>query len=164
MEDNKKREGDRDLSVLEYFKELQKEYFAAEIRSKIYSKMKDKKYFRDRVMVGKEIVIKDIAKNNHLPSIFTSKKEYYKVRNLVYGERGYPNFEYKNESFRSQFGEKDLFYYFYKGSEVRVYDEEEKEETLGIIKNVNLKAELVEVMTENNQIIVSDYSKVTRIL
>jgi len=158
------RKGDRDLSVLEFYKELQKEYFIAEIRSKIYPKLKDKKYFKERVMVGKKRVIRDIAAKNSLASIFNDSEEYDKVRKSVYNDRGLPNFRYKNEDFREQFQEKDILYYYHLKSEVRVFLEEEDKEILGKVKFVNIVAEIIEIELENEDIHVTALKNITRIL
>ncbi len=158
------KKGDRNLSVLEFFKELQREYFVAEIRSKIYPRLKDKTYFKERVMRGKKNVIEDIAKKNNLVSIFSNQEEYDKFRLEIYGERGKPKFQYKNKKIRLEFEEKDNLYYYYIKSEVRVFSKEENREDLGKIKFVNLNADLIEVELENENIIVTNLNNVTRIL
>lgn len=86
----------RNLSVAEYFVEIQKEYLIADFRRKVYYSPKDKLYY-ERVMGHKKEKIEDIAKRNHLSSIFNDQKTMDRVRNDLFNELGNPKF-YMNET------------------------------------------------------------------
>ena len=90
MEENIKKT--RNLSVAEYFDVIQREYYIAEFRRKIYYSPKDKRYY-GRVMEHKRVKIEDIAKRNHLDSIFTSESKAAQVRGALFDEFGRPRFE-----------------------------------------------------------------------
>jgi len=148
-------EKSRDLTIFEYFEQLQLEYIVAELRKKIYPSLKDKNYYR-RVMQQKEAKIQDIALRNSLPSIFSEGNGKYKREKYqeIYYERGLPNFLYRDEIMRDKFEESDINNYYYEGSEVKVFipkDKEEEEEiVIGSISSVNLDAKLVEVKFETS--------------
>ena len=73
MTDNKTRH----LSILNYFEQLQREYVVTYLRSKIYTKEENRKYYED-ILVYKKSKIIDIGKRNDLPTIFNSNIEYEK--------------------------------------------------------------------------------------
>jgi len=109
----------RDQSLLEYLDALQAEYIQAELRRKIYPKPKDKKYW-DKVLLHKEVKIRDIAGRNDLPCIFTDERVKKQYRSSIIRDTGIPNFFYKNLEDRAEFEVKDFRYYFSCGSEVKV--------------------------------------------
>ena len=82
----------RNLSVAEYFDVIQREYYIAEFRRKIYYSPKDKRYY-GRVMEHKRAKIEDIATRNHLDSIFNSKSKATEIRSKLFDEHGRPRFE-----------------------------------------------------------------------
>lgn len=81
----------KNLSVVEYYEALQREYLIAEFRSKIYISPNDKRYYR-RVMRHKREKIEDIAQRNNLDSIFTSEAKQREYRDSLF-EHGKPLFE-----------------------------------------------------------------------
>lgn len=97
----------RNLSVAEYFDVIQKEYYIAEFRKKIYYNPKDKRYY-GRVMDHKKQKIEDIASRNHLKSIFNDEEKAVAMRNSLFDELGRPKFE---------MSETDLNNYYSKGNE-----------------------------------------------
>lgn len=82
----------RNLSVAEYFAEIQREYLIAEFRKKIYYSPKDKKYYQ-RVMDYKREKIEDISKRNHLDNIFNSTEKMSEVRDELFDMLGRPRFD-----------------------------------------------------------------------
>ena len=93
----------RNLSVAEYFDVIQKEYYIAEFRKKIYYNPKDKRYY-GRVMDHKKQKIEDIASRNH----FNDEEKAVAMRNSLFDELGRPKFE---------MSETDLNNYYSKGNE-----------------------------------------------
>jgi hypothetical protein len=81
----------KNLSVVEYYNILQREYLIAEFRSKIYISPNDKRYYK-RVMQYKRNKIDDIAKRNNLDSIFTNAILNQECRDSLF-EYGKPLFE-----------------------------------------------------------------------
>ena len=82
----------RNLSVAEYYAVIQREYLIAEFRKKIYYNPKDKNYYQ-RVMKHKADKINDIAKRNHLDSIFNSVAKMEEVRSELFDVLGKPRFD-----------------------------------------------------------------------
>ena len=82
----------RNLSVAEYFLQLQKEYLLAEFRRKIYFNPKDKAYY-SRVMGYKKEKIDSIAKRNRLNSIFTDNVTLKQIQEELFTINGKPKFE-----------------------------------------------------------------------
>lgn len=109
----------RDLSILEFLKALQIEYINAELRRKIYPKVKDKSFYK-RTLERKKEKILDISNRNKLPNIFNDdqiKKDFYE---MIYIEWGIPNFLYKDELHHTEFRRWDVINYFLPESEVRI--------------------------------------------
>jgi hypothetical protein len=109
----------RDLSIFEFYEQLQLEYIVLELRKKIYPSLTDKEYYT-RVMDQKREKIIDIASKNYLPSIFTDKKIKQHKYNEVYNAFGLPNFFYKDEDHKLKYALLDKKYYYLPGSEVRI--------------------------------------------
>jgi len=109
----------RNQSLYEYLEALQLEFIQTELRRKIYSKAKDKKFW-EKVLVKKEAKIKDISSRNGLPSIFNNDAIKAQYRSKIFNETGIPNFFYKNDIDKYEFELKDFKYYFSSGSEVKV--------------------------------------------
>jgi len=152
----------RDLTIHEYWEQLQLEYIVAELRRKIYPIVKDKNYYK-RVLEQKKEKIDDISIRNHLESesIFENNEYRKEMYSRIYNEQGLPNFIYRDEKMRAQLEESDIINYYYEGSEVRVKINDKIE--IGNIENINLMAELVEVRI--NEEIQSFFMKdVVRIL
>lgn len=83
---------ERNLSTLDYYDLMQKEYIIAEIRRKIYFSPKDKKYYQ-KVLDYKKNVIEEISVRNSLNSIFNDEILMKKYRDMIYPIKGLPRFE-----------------------------------------------------------------------
>lgn len=82
----------RNLSVGEYFAQLEREYLMADFRRKIYYNPKDKAYYQ-RVMGYKKEKIQSIAKRNRLLCIFSNDSVLRKVTRELFEENGKTKFE-----------------------------------------------------------------------
>jgi hypothetical protein len=82
----------RNLSVAEYFLQLQKEYLTAEFRRKIYFNPKDKAYYQ-KVMGFKKEKIESIAKRNRLKSIFNDNVTLSEIQRELFTLDGKPKFD-----------------------------------------------------------------------
>lgn len=114
----------RNQSALEYFESIQIEYICAELRSKIYSKAKDKEYWK-KVCLGKKQKIEDFVDRNHLPSIFTDSDLNTFLNSKVYLLNRTPNFVYRDEEQKESQHHLDLIYYYSKDSDVRIHTDDE---------------------------------------
>ena len=140
--------------MLEFFDQLQEEYYINQLRKKIYPEIKDRKYY-ERVMGHKKERILDIADKNKLPSIFSSKEVEDEIRVKVYPEMGAPTIRNSNMV--------DMENYYMVGSDVRVTIEGENK--IGKIEECNLDKDIIYVKlkgAENSKPFV--YKFVTRIL
>lgn len=90
------RKKTRNLSIAEYFLQLQREYLIADFRRKIYFNPKDKSYYQ-RVMGYKKEKIESIAKRNRLKSIFDDESTLEEIKGELFASDGKPKFE-MNES------------------------------------------------------------------
>lgn len=152
----------RNQSPLEFYESLQLEYICAELRAKIYPKISDKNYWR-RVQNGKKESIESFATRNNLPSIFDDSDLERDMKKIIYKEKGYPNFIYKDEEQKTNQEYRDKEYYYNVGAQVRLeYFSEIKIATIieyrPFSSNITLKIENVD---EN---VVVKVSEVTRIL
>ena len=129
----------RHLSTYQYLQILQLEYIVTELRKKIYVKRKDKDFYK-RVLEGKRKKIKDICLRNSLPSIFIEDDAKSKCYGEVYRPFGYPEFHYKNDEQIQEFKAKDFYYYYYKGADFKVKDEEQT--LVGTLISVDEEAEV----------------------
>ena len=68
----------------DFFACLQREYLVAELRYKIYMKVKDKEYYLHKEMEGKKKTIESIASRNNFPSIFTDQWLLEKYKSEIY--------------------------------------------------------------------------------
>lgn len=100
----------RNLSVAEYFDVIQKEYYIAEFRKKIYYSPKDKRYY-GRVMEHKRAKIEDIAGRNHLDSIFTSDAKSAEIRGMLFDGLGRPVFDMTPEDRNNYYATGNEFSY-----------------------------------------------------
>jgi len=149
MSENK----DRHISILKFFEVLQREYYIAEIRKKIYPSPKDKKYYK-KVMDFKKQKIEDIALKNNLDSIFNNDEEKRNYILQIYPVIGLPKFELTND---------DIINYYNEGAEVRVNIEEKK--LTGHIVRATLEKNLVFVKLKGESIEKPfNFQVVTRIL
>lgn len=157
-----KKEKSRNLSIYEFFEILQKEYVCAILRLKIYTKVKDKEYWK-KVAEGKKATIENIAEKNHLPSIFTDKDLERDIDKKVIRDFGLPNFIYKNEDHKLAQEYYDLLYYYKRGAEVRF--ELYGETKVGVVKSYKPYQNSIVITTKDTKEDVTyTIDKVTRIL
>lgn len=113
---------DRDIPISEFFEVLQKEYICAEIRSRIFSKTHS--HYWKKVMVGKKDKIQDIATRNRFSSIFDTQEEYNRLFSKVVPEWGMPEFMYVSTQQFEKLNKWDKLFFFSKGCEVKVLQED----------------------------------------
>lgn len=82
----------RNLSVAEYFLQLQKEYLIADFRRKIYFNPKDKSYYKRVMGYKKEKIVGIAERNNQLKSIFTDSIALRQIKEELFEESGKPKF------------------------------------------------------------------------
>jgi hypothetical protein len=160
METIKTKEKTRNLSIFEFFEQLQLEYIVLELRKKIYPSLADQEYY-ERVMIQKREKINDIALKNYLPSIFTDKEIKKHKYNEIYNPFGLPNFMYKDEDHKQKYALLDKKYYYLPESEVRIVIEGELK--VGKINSVDFIKDkaIVIVDSENFEL---DLQHIARIL
>lgn len=100
----------RDLSVAEYFLQIQKEYLIADFRRRIYYNPKDKAYWT-RVCGYKEMRINAIAKRNNLNSILNSENKLEDLRDELFDHNGRPKFNLTKEDIRNYYSNGSEFVY-----------------------------------------------------
>lgn len=150
----------RDLSIFDYYNQLQLEYIVLELRKKIYPSLSDQAYYQ-RVMTQKAEKINDIALKNYLPSIFSDKQIKKHKYAEVYNEFGLPNFFYKDEEHKHKYSLLDKKYYFLPESEVRVVLDGELK--IGKISSVDFNKEKAIVIVEDDKFEVT-LNHIARIL
>lgn len=114
----------RTLNFNDFFACLQREYLVAELRHKIYMKVKDKEYYLHKEMEGKKKTIESIASRNNFPSIFTDQWLFEKYKSEIYNEWGLPNFIYRSDEDRTNRRPSDIISYFHRGVIVNVKTDE----------------------------------------
>lgn len=92
----------RELSVAEYFVQIQKEYLIAVFRSKVYFSPKDKRYWR-KVADYKAEKIKSISERNGLFSVLNSDKKLKEFNSRLFDANGKPCFEFSSEDIKNYF-------------------------------------------------------------
>lgn len=112
----------RDLSIFDFFENLQVEYICAEIRYKIFQKHYSS-YWK-KVMSGKEEKIRNIAEKNRLASIFSNKQEYNRIYSKIVPEWGEPVFIYRNKEQKMKLEKWDKLFFFNKNTEVKLMNED----------------------------------------
>lgn len=96
----------RNLSILDYLKQLQLEYLLYELRIKIYPKSEDKKNFKE-ILEYKENKILDICQKNNLDNMFTNGEILTEIENDFYDQFGNP----------TNLTKRDKYFYFWLGSD-----------------------------------------------
>lgn len=109
----------RHLSILDFFENLQIEYIQADLRHKIYPKLKDKAYW-GKVKEGKKATIEKLAEKNSLPSIFSDEMMLRTFEKRVYRDISYPLFTYRDENHKMEQEYYDLKYYYNQNADVRI--------------------------------------------
>lgn len=150
----------RDLDLYSFFTRLQEEYICAELRKKIYIKIKDKRFY-ERVMQGKKEKIKDISFRNALPNIFTSEKLKEKIYKSIYNGIGYPDFIYCNDEERYIIEQLDLKNYYCIGACFKVFIDDDI--FIGNLEIIDLKNSMATIIVNG---ISSEFNidLITRIL
>lgn len=152
----------RDLSPFEYFSMLQLEFIVADLRSKIYPKLKDKDFWK-KTREGKKQRIEDIAERNHLPSIFSDEDLRKDMDAKVYRPAGFPNFIYRDEEHCLKQEPYDYIYYYLQGSDVR-FDFMDEIKT-GIIVSYNNYEKKVTIRFNNSDVLETlPVARVSRII
>lgn len=105
-----KKNKTRNLSIAEYFLQLQREYLIAEFRKKIYFSPKDKTYYQ-KVMGFKKEKIENIAKRNNLKSIFDDESVLEEIKSELFSSGGKPNFEMNDSDIENYYATGNEFSY-----------------------------------------------------
>lgn len=157
---------DRKQTVAEHLDSLQSEYIVAQIRSKIYSLPKDKKYY-ERVMLHKKDKIEAIASINNLPTIFTDNSILVSFNSKVIPQWGIPNFIYKNEAEYIELRDQDIKNYFPNKSNVNIRISETDSIAGIIIDNSNLLPlddhSTVQVRRKDGEVVAKLINHISRI-
>ncbi len=124
---------DRDQTVSQFLDSLQQEYFISEIRSKIYPKEKDKRYYK-KLMKYKREKIEKIQSMHSLLTIFNSEELRNEYIHCIYPDVGLPKFD---------MNEQDIRNYFSNGSLVKI--NENGTIKTGIIMSSDLKNNIIAV-------------------
>jgi hypothetical protein len=113
-----KKPKSRIIPIYEFFEILQLEWICADLRYKIYKRPNDKSYWK-KVCDGKKNTIENIAIKNNLPTIFNDEDLYQHLKGSIYKDTSLPNFMYKDNENKINQGHWDIYYYYYRGSDVR---------------------------------------------
>lgn len=152
---------DKNQTIIEFFESLQNEYVVAELRSKIYPKQKDKKYWRDRVMKGKKDTIQQIAERNNLPTIFNDQRVRDTVYFNIYDISGFPKFVYKNDEEKRELQDRDFWNYYMKNAEFKI----DQSGTIGYLNEVDRDIEIAELkLKDTGEMLEKKLSEIARIL
>jgi hypothetical protein len=124
----------RDLSLVDFYSILQREYISYFVRSKIYPKEYAKKY--ENYCICKKDKIDKIGIKNCLPSIFNMVSLREKYFDDFFNDYGLPNFEYRDEISIKIMGRYDKEYFFSEGTSIKI--KTDKEIVLStVIKNLS---------------------------
>lgn len=116
----------RNLSVAEYFLQIQREYLIADFRRKIYFSPKNKTYW-NKVCNYKEARINAIAKRNNLNSIFNSESKLEELRNELFDHSGKPKFDMTPDDIKNYYSNGNEFSY---QGEIYILDQVDQDKTL----------------------------------
>lgn len=103
--------GDRHLSQIDYLDILQWEYFVNMFKSKIYTKLNDRNFYK-KVMSHKKDKILDLSRKNYLPNVFDDKELFEKYRALIFPKQGITS--------SMKLTDEEIAYYYSKDSDVRI--------------------------------------------
>lgn len=112
MDDNKIATKSRNLSILEYIRVLEIEWWVCNFRRKIYPNPKDKQHFT-KVSHLKRLRIIEMSERNELPHIFDDNEMMKNLNKSLSSKGGCPDFPDKNEV--------DVYFYYLKDSEIRAF-------------------------------------------
>ena len=116
----------RNLSVAEYFLQIQREYLIADFRRKIYFSPKNKTYW-NKVCNYKEARINAIAKRNNLNSIFNAEIKLEELRNELFDHSGKPKFDMTPDDIKNYYSNGNEFSY---QGEIYILDQVDQDKTL----------------------------------
>ena len=116
----------RNLSVAEYFLQIQREYLIADFRRKIYFSPKNKTYW-NKVCNYKEARINAVAKRNNLNSIFNSESKLEELRNELFDHSGKPKFDMTPDDIKNYYSNGNEFSY---QGEIYILDQVDQDKTL----------------------------------
>lgn len=136
----------RNLTLSEFLIQLQLEYIVVELRRKIYTRIKDKKYY-EKVMNYKAMKIKDISERNSLQSIFTNNEVKKKLYKKIYIDDNYPNFLYSGEADKRKHFENDRLNYYSEGAEVKFLLNNET--IIGTLTEIDYVKEVADIISSN---------------
>lgn len=151
----------RPLNNEDFLDALQKEYFCAFLRSRIYPSIREKNY-QKKLMGYKEEKIRDLSKKKVLLCIFNSPEEYDRVKELVIPSIGFPNIKYKDEKERFDLELSDKTNYYSEGSYILFKVEDEVQR--GVIISFDLINEVISIRTKTKEYQNLSIKTVTRIL
>jgi hypothetical protein len=149
----------RDLPVLELLARLEVEYVVWELRRKIYPERRMKDYYEKGMAMKKERIL-DISLRNNISNIFVDEKRKQRAYFEVYGDKGFPNFHYKDECLKDMLEAKDIANYYCIGSDIRI----EGLKDFGKIFSVDFDKKEIIVIFNNNSKQKFNIDKITRIL
>ena len=138
----------RNLSVAEYFLQIQKEYLIADFRRRVYFSPKDKAYW-SKVCGYKETRINKIANRNKLNSIFNSEQKMNELRAELFDHSGKPKWDLTPTDIENYYSNGNEF--CYKGE---IY----------ILDQVNIDGTLTLYSPDKEEYISVNKSEVSRIL
>jgi uncharacterized LabA/DUF88 family protein len=117
MSDKREKRKSRNIPLMDYYEILQLEFLSYYFRHEFYEREQDKQKYFDFCKKKKES-IEQLAFRNCFPSVFNDETYKEKYLNKFLGEKGMPNFTYRDEHQKLHLGYWDRVYFFKKGSEV----------------------------------------------
>lgn len=155
----------RNLGIYQFFEILQLEAIVADLRSKIYPRIKDKNYWK-KVYEYKRKTTSEIAERNkiegvELPTIFSDEEVFKSYSAKIFGDGGYPMFLYKDKEQELQQSYYDSQNYYAKGADVLA--KVEGEVKIGVVKYYQPNSSTVTVDFNGSEKEL-DIKLVTRIL
>ncbi len=149
----------RNIPLTELYSNLQLEFIAYYVRSKVYCKDFSENYHS--ICLQKKAKIDNISMRNSLPSIFTSEKTKERYIKRFLGDSGFPNFTYRDEVIREKMQKWDRYYYFSVGSSIsfNAYGDI----LVGVIEKNDKNSCIVNVKDEFNEHHVLHYDNIKKI-
>lgn len=141
-------------SKIDYLDSLQKEFFINLIKSKIYPKHNDRKYYK-RVMEHKKDKILNLSFNmGGVSNIFDNEEDYERYKYLMFPKDNLPNFDLTED---------EIEYYYAIDSEIKVNVDGVYKVGVMISKNIEKNICTVKLRGDSSEKIVS-LNFVSRIL
>jgi hypothetical protein len=152
----------RDIPIYQLLEVLQKEYIICEIRAKIYP-TNHKEYWKE-LMDRKKAKILDISKKNSLPNIFDSTKIKESFYQMCVPTFGMPFFYYPSKEREEKQKYYDMVNYYKKGQYFKYYDTSLKDNSVGVLIDINVENSSVILETKSQKQIELRFSDISRIL